>query len=158
MFFYLNVEGSILKFNLKLNNLISVFYLTFFLFIFFIRIADYSFYSYNLNWLFFNFYFDDWYESLNNSFMNDFISLFLSYYRINSVEFIVMGYLLLLASIICVNMNKQIKNSKIESNSLFLKNFNFFNDLLNFSFLRKQNLNDQSNYDSNIRIFKKKKW
>ena len=158
LFFYLNVEGNILKINLKLSKIYFFYYLVGF---FSLILFFYSFNfpkNYNLNWLFFDFYFDDWYESLNNKLMNDFLILFLSYYKINSIEFLVLGYLLLLTSIICVILNKNSKDSKIESNSSFLKLFYNINNFLNFSFLRKQNLNDQSNYDPNIRVFKKKKW
>lgn len=160
LFFYLNVEGNILRVNLNLNKINYFFYLFFLFFFFFLKISSY--YNIdttsNLNWIYFNYYFDDWYESLNNVFMNDFISLFNSYYRFNSIEFIFVGYMLLIASIVCVNLNKLVRDSKIESNSFFLKIFNYFTNYLNFSFLRKQNLSDQSNYDPNIRLFKKKKW
>lgn len=158
LFFYLNVEGNILKINLKLSKIYFFYYLVgFFSLILFFYSSNFP-KNYNLNWLFFDFYFDDWYESLNNKLMNDFLILFLSYYKINSIEFLVLGYLLLLTSIICVILNKNSKDSKIESNSSFLKLFFNINNFLNFSFLRKQNLNDQSNYDPNIRVFKKKKW
>lgn len=89
--------------------------------------------------------------------MNDFISLFTSFYIINSVEFIVMGYLLFIASIVAVSLNKIQKDNKINSQASFLKLFNYFSSFLNYSFLRKQNLNEQNMYNSNIRIFKKKK-
>lgn len=160
LFFYLNVEGSILKINLKISNFYFIFFLFFFLFFFFFKNSMYNnldFYN-DLNWLFFNFYFDDWYESLNNFLMTDFISLYTTYYSINSVEFLIIGYLLFLGSLISVSLNKSHKNLKIYDNSNFLKLFNFFNNFLNYSFLRKQTLNDQSYYDPNIRLFKKKKW
>ncbi len=160
LFFYLNVEGSILKINLKISNFYFIFFFFFFLFFFFFKNSMYNnldFYN-DLNWLFFNFYFDDWYESLNNFLMTDFISLYTTYYSINSVEFLIIGYLLFLGSLISVSLNKSHKNLKIYDNSNFLKLFNFFNNFLNYSFLRKQTLNDQSYYDPNIRLFKKKKW
>lgn len=90
--------------------------------------------------------------------MTDFISLYTTYYSINSIEFLIIGYLLFLGSLIAVSLNKAQKNLKIYENSNFLKLFNFFSNFLNYSFLRKQNLNDQSYYDPNIRLFKKKKW
>lgn len=160
LFFYLNVEGSILKINLKISNFYFVYFLFFFLFIFFFKNSMYNNLDcYNdLNWLFFNFYFDDWYESLNNFLMTDFISLYTTYYSVNSIEFLIIGYLLFLGSLISVSLNKSYKNLKIYDNSNFLKLFNFFNNFLNYSFLRKQTLNDQSYYDPNIRLFKKKKW
>ena len=160
LFFYLNVEGSILKINLKISNFFFTFFLLFFLFFFFFKNSQFSNIDYynDLNWIFFNFYFDDWYESLNNFLMTDFISLYTTYYSINSIEFLIVGYLLFLGSLIAVSLNKSYKYSKIHDNSSFLKLFNFFNNFLNYSFLRKQTLNDQSYYDPNIRLFKKKKW
>lgn len=160
LFFYLNVEGSILKININISNFYYVFFLIFFLFFFFSYFSFFDSINYynELNWIFFNFYFDDWYESLNNFLMTDFISLYTTYYSINSVEFLIIGYLLFLGSLIAVALNKSQKNSKINENSNFLKLFNFFSNFLNYSFLRKQNLNDQSYYDPNIRLFKKKKW
>jgi hypothetical protein len=89
--------------------------------------------------------------------MNDFFSLTLSYYSVNSVEFLLIGYLLLLGSVVCVSLNKIQKDSKINNLPTFFKFFNFFSNFLNYSFLRKQTLSDQSNYQPNLRIFKKKK-
>lgn len=160
LFFYLNVEGSILKINLKLSNFYFFFFIFFFLFIYFLKFSYFTNINFfdNLNWLFFNFYFDDWYESLNNFLMTDFIALYSTYYSINNIEFLIIGYLLFLGSLISVSLNKAQKNLKIYDNSNLLKLFNFFSNFLNYSFLRKQNLNDQSYYDPNIRLFKKKKW
>lgn len=90
--------------------------------------------------------------------MNDFIVLTYSYYFINNIEFLIIAYLLLLTSFICVYLNRIIKNNKINGTSSFLKIFNFFSDYLNFSFLRKQTLNSQNYFDPSIRVFKKKKW
>lgn len=160
LFFYLNVEGSILKINLKISNLFYFFFLFTFLFIYFFKYSYFNSINFfnELNWLFFNFYFDDWFESLNNFLMTDFISLYSTYYSINNIEFLIVGYLLFLGSLIAVSLNKSQKNLKIYDNSNLLKLFNFFSNFLNYSFLRKQNLNDQSYYDPNIRLFKKKKW
>jgi hypothetical protein len=58
---------------------------------------------------------------------------------------------------LCVSLNKIQKNSKISGNSDFLNFFNFFSNFLNYSFLRKQTLSQQSNYQPSLRLFKKKK-
>jgi hypothetical protein len=160
LFFYLNVEGNILKINLKTTNFLFIYfiYLSFFLFSLFYYTNNTLFYQSNLDWLFFSYVFDDWYEAFNNTIMNDFMSLTLSYYSVNSFEFLMVGYLLLLGSVVCVSLNKIQKDVKINNNSNFLNFFNFFSNFLNFSFIRKQTLNDQSNYQPNIRLFKKKKW
>lgn len=160
LFFYLNVEGNLLKLNLKNSNFLFLYLIYFFTFVFsvFYFSNNTIFYQQNLDWLFFSYIFDDWYEAFNNSLMNDFITLTLAYYSINSFEYILVGYLLLLGSVLCVILNKIQKNVKIDGNSNFLNFFNFFSSFLNFSFLRKQTLNDQSFYQPNLRLFKKKKW
>ena len=105
-----------------------------------------------------NFFFlwDDFYESLNNLKYNDLYGLFLSYYYINSLEFVSVGLLLLFASMVCVNLNKFTKNIKFNNYYDFLVLFDFFNDFVNYTFLRKQNLNDQTVANTSIRFFKKK--
>ena len=106
----------------------------------------------------FNYFYlwDDFYESLNNFKYNDMYGLFLSYYYLNSLEFIILGFLLLFASMICVNLNKFTKNLKFNNYYDFLTLFDFFNDFVNYTFLRKQNLNDQTITNNSIRFFKKK--
>jgi hypothetical protein len=56
-----------------------------------------------------------------------------------------------------VSLNKIQKDSKIFYSANFFNFFDFFKNFLNFSFLRKQTLADQSNYQPNLRLFKKKK-
>lgn len=160
LFFYLNVEGNLLKLNLKSNNYMYIYIIFFLLFVFSsIYFSNNTiFYQEGIDWLFFSFIFDDWYESFNNNIMNDFICLTLSYYSVNSFEFILVGYLLLLGSVVCVSLNKIQKNVKINNSSNFFNFFNFFSNFLNYSFIRKQTLNDQSNYQPSLRLFKKKKW
>ena len=99
---------------------------------------------------------DDYYEALNNNKFNDLYGLFLSYYYINSLEFVIIGLLLLFASMVCVNLNKFTKNIRFNNYYDFLVLFDFFNDFVNYTFLRKQNLNDQTMSNSSTRFFKKK--
>lgn len=105
-----------------------------------------------------NFFFlwDDFYESLNNVKYNDLYGVFISYYYLNSLEFIIIGLLLLFASMVCVNLNKFTKNIRFNNYYDFLILFDFFNDFVNYTFLRKQNLNDQTLANTSIRFFKKK--
>ena len=105
-----------------------------------------------------NFFFlwDDFYESLNNIKYNDLYGVFISYYYLNSLEFIIIGLLLLFASMVCVNLNKFTKNIKFNNYYDFLILFDFFNDFVNYTFLRKQNLNDQTIASNSTRFFKKK--
>jgi hypothetical protein len=99
---------------------------------------------------------DNYYESLYNNRMNDFFSLYLSYYGINSFEFICVGLLLLIVSLVCVNLNRFNKNFKLNNYYNLFTIFDFFNDFINFFFLRKQNLVDQEINPASTRIFKKK--
>lgn len=88
--------------------------------------------------------------------MNDFFSLYLSYYFINSLEFVLLGSLLLYVSLVCVNLNKFNKNFKLNNYYDLFTVFDFFFDFINFFFLRKQNLVDQENHAAATRVFKKK--
>ena len=88
--------------------------------------------------------------------MNDLFSLFVSYYYINSFEFVVVGLLLLFISLVCVNLNKFSKNFKLNNYYSLFTLFDFFNDFINFFFLRKQNLLDQTMHFASTIIFKKK--
>jgi ABC-type transport system involved in multi-copper enzyme maturation permease subunit len=88
--------------------------------------------------------------------MNDLFGLYISYYIINSFEFIMVGVLLLIASIICVNLNKFNRNIKANNYYDLLVLFDFFDDFIKYSFMRKQNLVDQTIKPSATRIFKKK--
>ncbi len=88
--------------------------------------------------------------------MNDLFGLFISYYYVNSFEFILIGLLLLFISLVCVNLNKFNKNFKLNNYYNLFTLFDFFNDFINFFFLRKQNLVDQEIHPASTRIFKKK--
>jgi len=88
--------------------------------------------------------------------MNDLFGLFLSYYFINSFEFILIGFLLLIASLLLVNLNKFNRNIKSNNYYDLLTLFDFFEDFVKFVFLRKQNLVDQEISSTSTRMFKKK--
>lgn len=156
LLFYLNVDGLHLKYNNNINNILY-FLPTIILFLFFFNIDYFSelelYLPLELNYID---YYDDYYEALNNSIMNDFTPLTLSYYSINSIEFIIIGLLLLLGSVACVNLYKSNKNFTIIKQSNILNMFDFFKDFINFSFLRKQDLNNQTNINPSIRSIKKK--
>jgi hypothetical protein len=84
------------------------------------------------------------------------MSLLLSFYNLNSLEFICIGFLFLIGSVVCINMLQNVKKLKVQKISSYLSIFNFFNDFVSFIFMRKQNLNTQSNFFSSTRIYKKK--
>jgi ABC-type multidrug transport system permease subunit len=99
---------------------------------------------------------DDFYEALFNTNMNDFRVLTIGYYSINSIEFLLIGLILLVGSVVCVNLNKIQKSLRVFKYSSYFNIFNFFKDFLNFTFMRKQNLTNQTLNPSIIIIFKKK--
>lgn len=156
LLFYLNVEGNQLRFNLKSYRLNFVF-LIFIIFMLsnnFLFLGNYEFY---IPIVFNNIdLWDDFYESLYNVNMNDFRALTIGYYSINSIEFLLIGLILLVGSLVCVNLNKLQKSMKIFKYSIYFNMFDYFKDFINFTFMRKQNLVDQNNTLSSIRIFKKK--
>ena len=158
LLFYLNVEGSQVRLNLKIFRL----YYSFGLFFFFSFFSIYSFCSEFECYtpLAFNFIdiWDDYYEALYNSNSNDFTMLTISYYSLNSAEFISLGILLLIGSVVCVQLNKSQKSLKVQKYNYTLNVFDFFKDFVNYVFMRKQNLNDQAINPSSVRIFKKKKY
>jgi hypothetical protein len=73
------------------------------------------------------------------------------------MEFIFIGILLLIASVVCVNLNRFQKLLKVQKYTYSLNIFDFFKDFMNYTFMRKQNLVDQSMGSVSVRIFKKKK-
>lgn len=153
LLFYLNSSGYFEK-KIKLNY--NYYYAGIFLLIFLNYENHSEFESYlpvELNiidlW-------DDYYEALYNTNMNDFMGFFVSYYYLNSFEFVLVGVLLLIGSVACVNLFKVNKLNRVAAFDGFFKIFNFFKDFCDYIFLRKQNLNKQNNATSSTRIFKKK--
>lgn len=88
--------------------------------------------------------------------MNDLTGFFLSFYEFNSFEFLVIGFFLLIGSMVCINLNKYLNNFKTEKYNDFLKIFNIFKDSLNVLFLRKQNLIFQENQTPKTRHYASK--
>lgn len=99
---------------------------------------------------------DNYYEALFNPIMNDLFGFSISYYLLNAVEFVFVGFLLLLGSVVCVNLYQFNKNVRVQSYNNFLTIFNFFNDFTSFFFLRRQNLIKQGNTKSTLKMYKKK--
>lgn len=127
----------------------------FLLFFYFILINHYSDsdtnYDLNLYGLI-----DNYYEAIFNPIANDLFAFSISYYLINGVEFLFIGFLLLVGSVICVNLYQMNKNIRVQSYNSFLSIFNFFKDFTGFFFFRRQNLIKQGNTKSSVKIFKKK--
>ena len=154
--FYLNVYGNVNKTNLIIFSF--KYYGLFLSFIIFTLVYIFPseiefFMPTELN----NFViWDDYYEALWNNKMNDLFGLYLSYYTINSFEFLIVGLLLLMASLVCVNLNKFNRNMKSTNYYELTSLFDFFDDFVKFIFMRKQNLVDQNISSSSTRVFKKK--
>lgn len=87
--------------------------------------------------------------------MTDLYGIFLNYYYYNFFFTIIVGFILFVVTLACVNLNKSIKNVKKSEISDFLTFFDFFKDFITFSFIRKQNLNIQNFRTSSTQIFKK---
>ena len=98
---------------------------------------------------------DNYYESIYNNVNNDLFGFSISYYFLNGVEFIFIGFLLLIGSVICVNLYQMNKNIRAQSYANYLSVFNFFTDFTSFLFLRKQNLIKQGNNKASLKVFKK---
>ncbi len=156
LLFYLNVYGNVNQTNTKFYSLkyYGLFFLLFLFNHFYILPSEMEFFlPNNLNS---SFLWDDYYEAFWNNIITDMYGLYLSYYKFNSFEFIFIGLILLIGSLLCVNINKFNRMNKLHSYyDLFLV-FDFFKDFVKFIFMRKQNLVDQENHPSSTRIFKKK--
>merc|ERR1712224_537059 len=82
--------------------------------------------------------------------------LIIRYYKINSIEFLCIGLLLLFGSILCIKLNKFQKNSYLYKAVPILKGLNFFKNYLDYYFLRKQDLHKQTAKKPALRFFKRK--
>lgn len=156
LLFYFNTDGFNLKINLKLNK-----YLYIISFLFFFLIYTPLYYLIDLEYVelqIFNILsiWDNYYESINNININDFKLLYISYYKINSLEFLTIGLILLIGSVACVNLNKIQRVMKLSNYSNYFNVFNYFNDFVDYIFLRKQNLTHQTKHKPTVKIFKKK--
>ncbi len=151
LLFYLNVSGT---YNYVYTN--TFIYIWVLLFLFFVLLST-SYTDSDSNYDL-NFYglLDNYYESIFNPIMNDLFGFSISYYLTNSIEFLLVGFLLLLGSVLCVNLFQTNKNVRVQSYNNFLTVFNFFSDFSSFFFLRKQNITKQGNTKASLKLFKKK--
>lgn len=153
LLFYINVKG-VYPYTLSQNH--TIFFSILFL-VYVIFLSPFS-ESDNFSLLCAGFYglLDNYYEALFNPVSNDLFGFFISYYFLNGVEFLFIGFLLLVGSVICVNLYLTNKNIRTQSINNYLLVFNFFSDFTNFLFLRKQNLIKQGNSKASLKLFKKK--
>lgn len=152
--FYTNFKGYINDFDTKIFFINKYAYAIVFFLINIMYFYDFENYVWEeLNIFLF---WDDFYEAYNNSNMNDFSVLLISYYTVNSLEFLIIGSILLIGSVVCVNLHKNNKNKRVESYGNFLSFFNFFKDSVNYIFTRRQNLHNQNIATPSTKIFKRK--
>lgn len=151
LLFYLNISG-VYNYSYANTYIYVWILLVLFTFLLLMSVSD-SDINYDLN-----FYglVDNYYESIFNPITNDLFGFSISYYLLNSVEFIFVGFLLLLGSVVCVNLYQANKNIRAQSYNNFLTVFNFFSDFSSFFFLRRQNTTKQGNVKASLKLFKKK--
>lgn len=151
LLFYINIKGNFSY--IYVNTYIYVW--LFFLFFFILLV---NFYSDNDSNFDLNLYglIENYYESIFNPITNDLFGFSLSYYLINGVEFLFIGFLLLVGSVVCVNLYQMNKNIRTQNYNSYLSIFNFFSDFTSFFFLRRQNLIKQGNVKPSLKLFKKK--
>jgi hypothetical protein len=150
LLFYLNIKNV----YVHTNKLFFNYFLLLFYFLYLIVVTpNTGLFQTNLTLYFL---LDNSYESVFNFLQNDLFVLFISYYVLNNIEFIFIGLLLLVGSIVCVNLYSVNKNTRLQNYKSFFNVFNFFLDMCSFSFLRKQNLIKQGNTKSSLKIFLKK--
>lgn len=156
LIFYLNIYDNINIINALLYNKKNF-------------ILIFSFFFLSLNLIFFSelefylplelqihTYWDDFYEAVNNDKMNDIFGSMISFYIINSYEFISIGFLLLIGSMICVNLNRFLKSSKTYNYFDFFTVFNVFKDAFKMIFMRRQSLVNQETQPASTRYFGRK--
>jgi len=102
------------------------------------------------------YFYDDYYEALNDLYINDLAGIFSCLYITDSLLLIIIGLFLLVASIICVVIVSFFTKSRNYSFKNFLDIFRIFKTCYSFIFLRKQNLSKQGRGQSSTRIFEKK--
>lgn len=153
LLFYVNIKGSYTH-TITQNYIL---YFSFYVYLY-ILLLNSSFESDSLILVDFSFYFllDNYYEALYNNVSNDLFGFLISYYFLNAVEFLFIGFLLLVGSVICVNLYSFNKNTRTQNLNNFLILFKFFSDFTSFLFLRKQNLIKQGNNKASLKVFKKK--
>ena len=153
LLFYLNIKASyVYVYTLNYNYVFPLLVLLYLVLVNYysdsdgLSIVDMSFYG----------ILDNYYEAYLNNITNDLFGFSLSYYFINGVEFLLIGFLLLVGSVVCVNLYLMNKNIRTQGVNNYLTLFNFYLDFTNFIFLRKQNLIKQGNNKASLKLFKKK--
>ncbi len=153
LLFYINIKG-VFTYTINQNH---YYIFSLLLFIYVLLVGNFNDFD-NFFKVDLNFYglIDNYYESLNNVVSNDLFGFSISYYFLNAVEFLFIGFLLLIGSVVCVNLYLFNKNVRAQNVNSYFYVFSFFFDFTSFLFLRKQNLFKQGNNKPNLKIFKRK--
>lgn len=156
LLFYINNPGNFLKLRSDLNR----FFILGALVGFYSLLSNLIIYSeteWYIPWeLKYEWMWGDYYEALNNLLLNDGLGLMISFYLINSFEFLLLTLLLLFGSLVVVNMNKLNKDIQHPVYNTFLEIFSFLKNWLEGFFIRKQNLTNQEQTYASTRNFIKK--
>lgn len=156
LLFYFNASSLQPYFNFY--TLRSYIYCLFFIFILVGAGCIDGFFEFlDFKWQSFFFLWNDYYEAIMLKASNDVYSLTVSYYTVNSFELLLVGFLLFIGSVICVNFNKYQRYNRNFKLPEELDIINVYNFLLNSFFIRKQNMTDQNSKKANLNIFKKNK-
>lgn len=153
LLFFLNVKGN---FTYTFTQ-VYLYIFSLFMFIYFILINRYTD-SDSMCLLDMSFYglLENYYEAFSNNITNDLFGFSISYYFLNGVEFIFVGFLLLVGSVICVNLFQMNINIRAQTYNNYISIFSFFTDFTSFFFIRKQNLTKQGNNKASLKVFKKR--
>jgi len=148
---FYKIENEFEKTNNKKMYISLV--ITFLMFFFFFVYGELEFFN---PLVFYNvFVWNDYYFSLHFYIITDLETSFSSYYFFNSFYLIIFGYILLIGTLVCINLNfliVQDNNLKIKE---YFNTFDFYKDFVDYIFLRNQNLNDQTNQEIYSKFFKK---
>ena len=112
----------------------------------------------SLDFLNASYYWDDYYADTADDVINDIAGLYLSFYNFNGFLFFLFGLLLFFATLVCVTLFRVVRTRTQEHLVSMQYVFNFFKDLVNFEFLRKQGMTNQTRRRSVTRLvrFKQK--
>ena len=140
IFFLISLNYNVIlnTINKFIKNFYLIIFSQFFIFYFLIIICT--------HFNFFYFYtsiielWEHYYETLNSNILNDLFVFYLIYYFFNGYEFLLLMFLLLLSTVLCVRFNDFLYQYKFFENQKKNVNFKFFENYFNFFFLKKQNL------------------
>jgi hypothetical protein len=83
---------------------------------------------------------DNYYEALFNDVANDIHALFLSYYCLNSLIFIIFGFIIFITTIVCIMILRCARLTYAAVIAKFLGITGYFTSFTSYEFLRKQNM------------------